>query len=795
MRRHHQDRAERRDTLPAHAGDKDVPGAAIHRLGQCRIGQHTIRRRDGLGLRGLCAHQRDEGRAETLHAGQILVAGGLVDPALAAPRRRQRLHRDAVGDAGTFAAILADAGIDHGAARGRRGGAALALAAAFGRAFLVVDQRGDARHLAQRLLHRIQLRTRVEGDAGRDFRIAPVAVRIVGDDGDAAHTLRPDLGGDARHAEIAFDMLPAGHRDGGIHQHLVGDVRPARDGGAQRERAAMRPGPVADIDEDVLLIREGRDAEPGRAFPTHLGEGAGLAFRHLGDEPMAADAGQAARALGHPRAGVVRAAWTEEGIARDQRVRGTTFQRLDLPQPGGKRLGAKRVRQARRQRTQNLCGIKLAKFGQQRRPALIPLADQARARGQGIERVLQLRFDEGAAILNHQHFLQPLREGACAFGIERPGQPDLPDAKPIRARKIGRDAGIGQRLAQRGEGLAAHGDAEAGIRAVDNHAVEAIGPREGAGRRQLEQAQAPFLRDSRIGDAKVDAILRHVEARRGGGIGGRIDAQRRAGIHRLGHAFHRGPGSGEAAERDSLHAEFQHLRDLGRVEQRDLHILEAELAAGGDGGGFGGRIVARQRQHTAFRRGAGGIGVAQRIPAAIRARALAVPDAEHALMPRAGGQRDLLRAPDRRRGQILVQAGVEDDMRRLQPRCFLQQQLVVATDGGAAIAADIARRVPAQRGIHLPAQQRQAHQRLDARHHDGLARRIPSVFERGFGPLQAAHGTSPGFRPATMGSQGRLGQRTRPLWAAGVSPRGEPRGPRWTRRRPHPPHRPGARSA
>ena len=121
----------------------------------------------GFGLRGLGALQGDEGGAEAVHAGKVLVAGALVDAALAAEGGLDRLDGEAVRGAGAVAAILADAGVDDGAARRLGGEVALALAAALGGAFLVVDQDRDAGRLAELALHRIQFGAVVVGDALR----------------------------------------------------------------------------------------------------------------------------------------------------------------------------------------------------------------------------------------------------------------------------------------------------------------------------------------------------------------------------------------------------------------------------------------------------------------------------------------------------------------------------------------------------------------------------------------------------------------------------------------------------
>jgi hypothetical protein len=54
--------------------------------------------------------------------------------------------------------------------------------------------------------------------------------------------------------------------------------------------------------------------------------------------------------------------------------------------------------------------------------------------------------------------------------------------------------------------------------------------------------------------------------------------------------------------------------------------------------------------------------VAEHVAAAVDARALAVPDADHAIMPGARRQVELLRAPDRGGRQVLVHAGLEFDV-------------------------------------------------------------------------------------------------------------------------------------
>ena len=146
------------------------------------------------------------------------------------------------------------------------------------------------------------------------------------------------------------------------------------------------------------------------------------------------------------------------------------------------------------------------------------------------------------------------------------------------------------------------------------------------------------------------------------------------------------------------------------------------LGGVGDGGGFGRRVIARQGQHTAARRGAGAIGVAQHIARAIHPRPLAIPDGKDALLLRALIKPQLLRAPAGGGGEILIQPGLEDDAGLGQALSVVGEFAVIAPQRRATIAGDIPRRVPAQRLIHLPAQEGQAHQGLGAGEQGFLAR-------------------------------------------------------------------------
>ncbi len=97
-----------------------------------------------------------------------LLHGRLVDGALGAELGLQRDHRDAVRLHAAIAAALAHGRIDEHALVGIGKQAALAAAALLGGAGLVVEQHGDAGHLAQLPLHLLQVAAVVDRHALRD---------------------------------------------------------------------------------------------------------------------------------------------------------------------------------------------------------------------------------------------------------------------------------------------------------------------------------------------------------------------------------------------------------------------------------------------------------------------------------------------------------------------------------------------------------------------------------------------------------------------------------------------------
>src|SRR5690606_22567479 len=201
----------------------------------------------------------DKARAEALHAGKVLVAGALVDLALAAELGLQRLDGQAVGLFAAIAAAFAHQFVDdHALVRlGHR--AALAAAALLGGTGLVVNDDRGAGDLAEFALHRVQRVPVLDGDALGDAGDARVLLGFVGHDGDLLHALGAHALRDLHHA-VALgplaDLLAAGHGHGVVVEDLVGDVHARSDALADGQDAAVEIGAVTQVGEHVLVGAE-----------------------------------------------------------------------------------------------------------------------------------------------------------------------------------------------------------------------------------------------------------------------------------------------------------------------------------------------------------------------------------------------------------------------------------------------------------------------------------------------------------------------------------------------------------
>ena len=178
------------------------------------------------------------------------------------------------------------------------------------------------------------------------------------------------------------------------------------------------------------------------------------------------------------------------------------------------------------------------------------------------------------------------------------------------------------------------------------------------------------------------------------------------------------PEAGVARELEAEPAEVEDLLHAARIEHREERVVERHLGVRRDRRRLRERIVAAQRQHAAVAPDAGEVRVLEDVAGAIDARALAVPHAEHAVVLRLREQVGELAAVDRRRAEVLVDAGDEDDV-------VLAEQIRVALEGEiepaerrAAIAGDERGGVEPAALVGAVLVQGQTHQRLNAREED-----------------------------------------------------------------------------
>ena len=211
-----------------------------------------------------------------------------------------------------------------------------------------------------------------------------------------------------------------------------------------------------------------------------------------------------------------------------------------------------------------------------------------------------------------------------------------------------------------------------------------------------------------FGDDDVDAI--------------RINLHRGRRFHHFLNRLHARPQARETAHGKGVQAHVQNVLHIAGEEHRRAAGLEDVIALVRRGGGFADVVIARNRNHAAMLRGARHVRVLEHVRAAIHTRPLAVPDAKNAVELLALGiQIQLLRAPDGRGTQLLIHAGLKDDVVRLHVLLGRPQRLVIRAQRRTTVAADKTSRVQPLLRITQTLQHGQANQRLHTAHERAAA--------------------------------------------------------------------------
>ena len=431
---HPQQRTNRDHAGAADAGDQNIPRLrqiTAHlrcgQIGQQRGSVHFF------ALAQLAAMHGDEAGAEAFHARKIFIAIALVDTALAAVFGFFGQHRHAETFHPAIAAAFADQRIHQHALLRIHQLAALAAAAFFGGAGLVVNQDASALHFTQHFLHGIEVTTVVEGGALREERRIRPLVDVITDQRNGLHAFGTHLCGDLWHGQGAIDRLAAGHRDRVVVEDFVGDVDASGNRLTNGQRATVEVGAIAQVLEDMRGVGEWCLPGPCHAFTAHMGKGVGVAV-HPRHHVVTANAALRAAAFRHLGAGVVRAAgavmrhpW-EVGARQCQ----LAFLAFDPAQYGVDLFAAMKALQA----TANHIGDggwgQLASGRQNPFALLIVFADDGRAWAPAVWPVVELFFDlaldEGFLFLHHQNVFQPTRKRFNAARLQRPGHAHFIDA-------------------------------------------------------------------------------------------------------------------------------------------------------------------------------------------------------------------------------------------------------------------------------------------------------------------------------------------------------------------------------
>ena len=663
MRGHRDQRADRDDAGAADPGDEEIIGRV-----ECR----ELRRRQRGGARQRIDRARalgpsfpaldgDKARAEAVEAGEILVAGRQVDLALAAERRLLGLDAEAIGFHRAIAAALADEVVDVRKPCRIDDRAALAPPPLLGGAGLLIDQHGDAGHLAQLTLHGVHVFARMDRDASGQIRRREMR-GIIRHQRDPRHTLGAHGMRDRLHADRAVDRLTTGHGDCVVEQDLVGDVGLRRDRLADRHRAGVIIGAFAEILEHMRIAGEFRRRCPIDAFAAHLDQRRGLAV-HPARHEMAADASQRRRAFGHFRRRVVRAARAEIRRARSARhcdhavllghERGDATGELQF---GKHRIEPPRQHVGQHPRRQ------FAGPGDQPRAGFVMLADHPLRLRPGIvvEVLLELALDDAALLLDHQDLALALHELHRVVQRQRPHHADLVDVDAEASARGFVEPDQPQRLHQIQMRLASRDDAVACVLHVVDPAVDRIGFCKGIDRVLLGLQPFLDLRARQIRPAIMQAARWRHEIRLYETARCR-QRDRGTGLHDLRDRLEADPHAGKSTERVAIFAEREILADIGRMQCRHEPAHESDVGLMRHRGRHATMVVAGDDQHAAVRRGAIGIAVLQRVAGAIDARTLAIPQPEHAIDLTVFLRLDLLRAEHRGRREVLVHGGQEFD--------------------------------------------------------------------------------------------------------------------------------------
>ena len=335
------------------------------------------------------------------------------------------------------------------------------------------------------------------------------------------------------------------------------------------------------------------------------------------------------------------------------------------------------------------------------------------------ELLLDLELDDFAAFFNDQNFFETFSKAPHAFGFQRPWHPNFIDAHPDGSGFCFANPKLAQRLAGVLIGLAGGDDSEPRVRRVHDDLVDLVCSAKGNCRIAFLGLQSVVLFPTVIGPTNIETIGGHLKIGRN-----REDAilaceiNGRRGLNRIGDHLHADPTTGVARHCYAKQTHLDELMDRRRVKRRDHRGREKMLGLVRYGRRFGRVIVARQRENPAMGCGSCGIAVLEGVARTRNAGALAVPDADDAIVFRTRRQMCLLRSPNSGCSEVFVNAGLEDDVVLAEALFLAHQDLIVPANGRAAIPGDKGCGIQPCRAVASHLDKGQAGQRMQTVHKD-----------------------------------------------------------------------------
>ena len=181
------------------------------------------------------------------------------------------------------------------------------------------------------------------------------------------------------------------------------------------------------------------------------------------------------------------------------------------------------------------------------------------------------------------------------------------------------------------------------------------------------------------------------------------------------------PEPGRAREHEAVQTQIEDLLHVARVDGGHQRVVERDLGVAGQRGRLGQWIVPGQREHAAVPAHPGVVGVLEDVAGPVHPRRLAVPHAEHAVVPGLREESRHLAAVHRGGAQILVEPGGEHDVVGPEQRGHPLERLVEPAERRAAVARDERRRLEASPDVGAMLIEGEPDQRLDAGQVDASA--------------------------------------------------------------------------